>query len=95
MKPNAKLKESRMRKKEKSNDSENCKKRLLTDKLKLMHSALKEHSKKVKDKPEKERDLNNKSVRESKLILRLPDKDNLPKSKLVLLSKLESKERTT
>jgi hypothetical protein len=95
MKLNVKLRESRMRKKEKSKDSENYKKRLLIDKLKLMPSAPKELSKKVKDKPEKERDLNNKRGREFKLIWKLLDKDNFLKSKLVLLNKLELKERIT
>ena len=56
MKLNVKPKESRRRKKEKSKDSENFKKRLLIDKLKLMPSEPRELSKKVRDKPEKERD---------------------------------------
>jgi hypothetical protein len=48
-----------MKKKEKSRDSENFKKKPPTDKQKLMPWEPKEHSKKVKDKPEKEKDLNN------------------------------------
>tara|TARA_B110000503_G_C7120612_1_gene402344 strand:- start:522 stop:728 length:207 start_codon:yes stop_codon:yes gene_type:complete len=68
MKLNANIRDSRMKRKEKSKDSENYKKRQLIDKPKLMLYEPREHSKKVKDKQEKERDLNNKSGREFKPI---------------------------
>ena len=41
-----------------------------------MHSELRELSKKVRDKPEKEKDWNNRREKESKLISKLLDKDN-------------------
>ena len=53
------------------------------------------HSKKVRDKPEKEKDSNNKRDKESKLNWSLPDKSNLLRNKQVLVNKLELKERTT
>lgn len=56
--PNLKLKELRMKKKEKSKDSENFKKRQLIDKLKSMLLELKEHLKRAKDKLGKEKDWN-------------------------------------
>jgi len=84
-----------MKRKEKSKDSGNFKKRLLIDKLKLMHSEQREHSKKAKDKPEKERDWNNKRGKEFKLTSKLLDKDNSLRNKPVLQNKLESKEKTT
>jgi hypothetical protein len=60
-----------------------------------MHLEPREHSKKAKDKPEKERDLSNKSGKEFKLISNLPDRYNSLRNKLVLQNKLESKEMTT
>jgi hypothetical protein len=50
------LKELKTRKKEKFKDWESFKKKLPTDKQKSMLSELKELLKKVKDKPEKEKD---------------------------------------
>ena len=95
MKPNAKLKESKRKRKEKSKDSVNSKRRLPIDKLKLMPSELREPSRKVKDKPEKEKDLNNKREKEFKPILRSLDKDNSLRSSQVWQNKQESNERTT
>ena len=98
IKKNMKLKwrprESRRRRKEKSKDLENSKRRLLIDKLKLMLLEPRELSKKARDKPEKERDWSNRREKESRLISKLPDKDNSLKSNQTLLSKPESKERT-
>jgi hypothetical protein len=54
--PNLMLKELKTRKKEKFKDWESFKKKLPTDKQKSMLSELKELLKKVKDKPEKEKD---------------------------------------
>ena len=68
MKPNVKHKELERKRREKSKDSVNSKRRPPIDKLKSMPSELREHSRKVKGKPEKEKDLNNKRERESKLI---------------------------
>jgi len=56
---------------------------------------LKELSKRVKDKQEKEKDSSNKKEKESQLNSKLLDKDNFPKNNLVLLNRLELKERIT
>jgi len=99
IKKNLKLKwrhkESRRRRKEKSRDLENFKKRLPIDKLKLMLLELRELSRKVKDRLEKERDWSNKREKEFKLISKLQDKDNSQRSKEILQNKPELKERTT
>ena len=50
---------------------------------------------KVRDKPEKERDSSNRREKESRLISKLPDKDNSPRNKQTSPNKPESKERTT
>ena len=83
MKLNAKLKESKRKRREKFKDSVNSKRRLPIDKLKSMPSELREHSRKVKDKPEKEKDLNNKREKESKPTSRLLDNANSLKSNQV------------
>jgi len=49
----------------------------------------KELSKKVKDKPDKERDSNKPRDKESKLILKSPDRSNSLKNNQVLVNKLE------
>jgi len=54
-----------------------------------------EHSRRVRGKPEKERDWNNKREKESKLILKLLDRDNSLRSNQTLLNKPESREKTT
>lgn len=99
IKKNLKLKwrhkESRRRRKEKSRDLENFKKRLPIDKLKLMLLEPRELSRKVKDRLEKERDWSNKREKEFKLISKLQDKDNSQRSKEILPNKPELKERTT
>ena len=99
IKKNTKLKwrpkESRKRRREKFKDLENSKRKLLTDKLKLMHLEPRELSRRARDKPEKERDWSNRREKESRLILKLPDKDNSLRSNQTLPNKPESKERTT
>jgi hypothetical protein len=69
MRPNSKLRESRRRRREKSKDSENFRKKPLTDKPKLMHLELKELLKRVRDKLENVKDSSNKRYNASKLIL--------------------------
>lgn len=56
MRLNSKLKESKMKKKEKFKDLENFKRKLLIGKQKLMHLEQKEHLKRVRDKPENVKD---------------------------------------
>lgn len=84
-----------MKRKEKSKDWESFKKKLLIDKQKLMPWEPRELSKKVRDKPEKERDLNKPRDKEFKLISKSPDKDNSQKNNQVLVNKLELRERIT
>jgi len=60
-----------------------------------MHLEPRELSKKVRDKPEKERDWNKQREKESRLISKLLDKDNSLRSKQTLLIKPELRERTT
>lgn len=69
MRPNSKLRESRRRRREKSKDSENFRKKPLTDKPKLMHLEPKELLKRVRDKLENVKDSSNKRDNASKLIL--------------------------
>ena len=69
MRPNLKLRESRRRRREKSKDSENFRRKLLTDKPKLMHLELKELLKRAKDKLENVKDSSSKKDNVSKLIL--------------------------
>jgi hypothetical protein len=95
MSTNWKSKELRMKRKEKYNDSVNCKKKLLIDKLKLMRLEPSEPSKKVSDKPEKERDLNNRRNKESLLTLRLLGIDSLLRNNLAWPSKPELSVRIT
>ena len=54
-----------------------------------MHLEPREHSKKVKDKPEKERDSNKPKDKEFKLISKSPDKNNSQKNNQVLVNRLE------
>ena len=54
-KPNRKFKDSKKKRSAKYKDLESSKRRLLIDKLRLMHSEPKELSKKVKEWPEKEK----------------------------------------
>ena len=68
MKHNLKLKESKTRKKERFKDLESFKRKLPIDRLKSMLSEPKELLKKVRDKQEKEKDLNTKKDKEFKLI---------------------------
>jgi len=60
-----------------------------------MLSEPKEPSRRVKDRPEKERDWSNKREKESKPISKSPDKDNSLRSNKTLLNKPELRERTT
>jgi hypothetical protein len=56
---------------------------------------LREPLKKEKDKPEKEKDLNNRRDKEFRLTLNRLDKNNSLRNHQLLLSRLESKEKTT
>jgi hypothetical protein len=47
---------SRKRRKERSRDLENSRRRLLIDRLKLMHLEPREHLKRARDRPENEKD---------------------------------------
>lgn len=60
-----------------------------------MPLELKEHLKRVKDRPEKEKDWSNKRSKELWLIWRLQDKDNLLRNKEVWLNKPELSEKIT
>ena len=83
------------RRRRKSRGSESCRRRLLIDRLRSMHSEPREPSKKEKDRPERGRDLSTKNAKESSLTLKLLDKPNLLRNKRVWLNKLVSKEKTT
>ncbi len=58
-------------------------------------SEPREPSKKVRDRPEKEKDLSTKRDSESRLTLRLLDKFSSKRNSQVSLNRLESRERTT
>ena len=72
-----------MRRSVKSRDSESYRRRLLIDRLKLMPSEPRELSRRVRDKPEKEKDLSIKRDREFRPTSRLPDRSSSPKSSRV------------
>ena len=95
LKSNRKPRGSGRKRKEKSKDSESFKRKLQIDRLKLMHLELREHSRRVNDKLEKEKDSSKLRKRESKLTLKKPDRSNSRRKLLLLLNRLELKERTT
>ena len=95
MKLNSRPLESRMKKKRKSKDSENFKKKLLIDKLKLMLLGPRELSRRVRDKLESVKDLSTKRDKESKLISRSPDRSNSLKNNRVLPSRPELRGKIT
>ena len=84
-----KLRESRRRRREKSKDLESSRRRLLIDRLKLMHLGPREPLRRARDKPEKEKDSNKPRDKESKLISKLLDKSNLLRNNPAWVSKLE------
>lgn len=87
--------ESRTKKRRKSKDFVSSKRKLPIDKLRLMLLGPRELSRKVRDKPENAKDSSTKRDKESKLILRLPDKSSSLKNKPVLPSKLELRGKIT
>ena len=84
-----------MRKKEKSKDSESSKRKLLIDKLKLMPLELRDHLKRVRETPEKEKSSRPQRDKEFRLIWRSLDKSNSKRKLLLWLNRQELKERTT
>jgi len=92
---NKSIKGRKKRKREKFRDSENCRRRLLIDKLKLMLLELREPSRRVRDKHVKEKSLSKQRDKEFKPISRRPDRSNSKRKLLLWLNKLESRERTT
>ena len=95
MRPSKKLKESEKKKSAKFKDSESFKKKQLIDKLRLMLLELREHSKRVRETPEKEKSSRPLRDKEFRLIWRSLDKSNSKKKLLLWLNRLELKERTT
>ena len=87
--------ELRMKKKRKFKDLESSKKKLLIDKLRLMLLGPRELSRKEKDKPESVKDSSTKRDKESKLILRLPDRSSSLKSNPVSPNRPESRGKIT
>ena len=75
-KPNKKLKDSKKKRNVKYKDLENFKRRLLIDKLRLMHSEPRELLKKVKEWPEKEKSSSKPKEYEFRLTSRRLDKSN-------------------
>ena len=82
LKPNKKLKDLRKKRSAKYKDSESFKRRLLIDKLRLMHSEPRELLKKEKEWPEKEKSSSKQKGREFKLTSRKLDKSNSRKKLL-------------
>ena len=82
MRNNKKPKESEKKKRGKSNVCESSKKRQLTDRLRSMLYEPREHSRRVRDKPEKEKSLNRPRGKESKLTSKRLDKSNSLKKHL-------------
>lgn len=95
MRSNKRPKGWEKKKKERSSVCENCKKRLLTDKLKSTPWEQREPLRRVRDRPEKEKSLNRPRGKESKPILKKQDKNNSKKKPLPWPSKLASREKTT
>ena len=87
--------ELRMKKKRKFKDLESSKKKLLIDKLRSMLLGPRELSRKEKDKPENVKDSSTKRDKESRLILRLPDRSSSLKNNLVSPNKPESRGKIT
>ena len=84
-----------MRRRKRYRDSESSKRRLPTDRLRLMLLERREPSRKVRDRPERGRDSSTRNARESLPILKSLDRLSLLRSKSPLPSKPESRERTT
>ena len=95
LKPNKKLKDLRKKRSAKYKDSESFKRKLLIDKLRLMHSEPREPSRKVREWPEKEKSSSKPKGKEFKLTSRKPDKSNSRRKLLPWLNRLEWREKTT
>ena len=92
---NKKHKEKEKKKSAKFKDLESFKRRQQIDKLKLMPLELREHLKRVKETPEKEKSSRPQRDKEFRLIWKSLDKSNSKKKLLLWLNRQELKERTT
>jgi len=95
LRPSKKLKESEKKKSAKFKDLESFKRRQQIDKLKLMPLELREHLKRVRETPEKEKSSRPQRDKEFRLIWRSLDKSNSKRKLLLWLNRQELKERTT
>jgi len=92
---NKKLKDLEKKKSAKFKDLENFKRRPLIDKLKLMLWEPREHSRKVREMPEKEKSSRQQRDKEFRPIWRLLDRNNSKKKHPLWLNKQELKEKIT
>ena len=95
LRSNRRPRDSEKKRNGKSSAYVSSKKRLPTDRPKLMPSEPKEHSKRARDKPEKEKSSSKPRDSEFRLTLRRPGKSNSRKRQWPWPSRLASKERTT